>query len=137
MKRPIIFEQPRTAADKPKKHTIIRRASMSLQEQIQRMLRQHHEDLESGDEGFVDELNRGDDELQSPHELVRDPETGLECSRWELDSVRHHLAQRDQEIRASAHKAVRKPKKDAERRAAKDDSLRESDEPQKDPKEPY
>ena len=66
IRRPIIYETPRTSPDKPKKSTVVRRASVSLQEQIQRMLKQHQEDLESTDEGFVDDLNRGDEELMSP-----------------------------------------------------------------------
>lgn len=82
------LEKPSSSGKKAT--TIIRRRQPTLQEQIASMLRFHQEREESLDEDFSDGDEYGDD-TTSPHELVRDEETGLEMCRYEkqlLDAQR-------------------------------------------------
>lgn len=95
----------------PKATTIIRRRAPSLQEQIQSMLRFHEDRANQIDEDFSDGNEYADEDSQSPHELVRDSETGLEMTRYEkamLDSERPRM---EKEAYEKAVKIARPSKK--------------------------
>lgn len=97
---------------KKKATTIVRRRQPSLQEQIQSMLRFHHDRENQIDEDFSDGNDYNDQESRSPHELVRDEETGIEMTRYEK-------AMLDQERPRMEEEALKRAVDDARRKAPK------------------
>lgn len=118
--RAVLLEKPRES--KPTSTKIIsRKAAPTLQEQINRMLRfDRYEDTRLPEDFHEGEI---DTDFRSPHELVRDEETGIEMCRYEkemLDAARptfHEEAVKkalSKKRPASARKPAVEPQSDLE-----------------------
>jgi len=105
-KKPVFLKRydPASKDPVPKKSSVAFRKPLSAHERVMRAIRTHEiikrQDSEPGDESFDTPI----DKMDTPHQLVSDPETGKEMTAGEYVMLQHERSQARQDVESVRQK---------------------------------
>lgn len=121
----------RSVGSEPTKTRVLRKArQLPLAEQIKQMMRYERYEEDRLDEDFIEEV---DTDVQSPHELIWDEETGIEMCRYEKELLDLRRPTFDRQAREKAAQdyakfvAEKARKKSPRKKVSKSDKERSDD----------